>query len=224
MENKIYVDQSGNYLGEYSVGNTAIPAGAIEVSLRPDDAGKIYDFDSDSWGYSLQDAKDKKITEIKALRKSNLLKSTPQTITYSGNLENKTFNISEGDLDKFTTIINELQDYNVEVDNEATRFLLTSNDIMIDWIVKQRDLNLYFKVVDLSHLDNELGYEAPTRTWGDATGERLLLDISDFKSLRKHLNLRDAQEYDQARLKIEAFELLETIEEIEAFDITQIIV
>ena len=182
MENKIYVDQSGNYLGEYSIGNIAIPDGAVEVASRPDDAGKIYDFDSDSWDYSLQDAKDKKITEIKALRKSNLLKSTPQTITYSGNLENKTFNINENDIDKFTTIIASLQD---DIDNGAVN---------------------------------------PTRNWSDETGERLSLDINDFKSLRKHLNIRDEQEFDQARLKIEALELLETIEEIEAFDITQIIV
>lgn len=173
---------------------------------------------------ALKEAKDKKKEEIKALRKSNLLKSTPQTITYSGNLENKTFNINEGDLNTFTSIIGDLQDYNLEVDNEISRFLLTSNDIMIGQFVKQRDLNLYFKVIDLSNLDNELGYEIPTRTWGDITGERLLLDITDFKSLRKHLNLRDVQEYDHARLKIEAINLLTTIEEIEAFDITQVII
>ena len=133
-------------------------------------------------GIDLQEAKDKKELEIKALRKANLLKSTPQTITYSGNLENKTFNINENDIDKFTTIIASLQD---DIDNGAVN---------------------------------------PTRNWSDETGERLSLDINDFKSLRKHLNLRDEQEFDQARLKIEALELLETIEEIEAFDITQVIV
>lgn len=77
MENKIYVDQSGNYLGEYSIGNIAIPAGAIEISLRPDDARKIYNFDSNSWSYSLQDVKDKKKAEIKALR--NLENIKPMT-------------------------------------------------------------------------------------------------------------------------------------------------
>jgi hypothetical protein len=145
-----------------------------------------------SWPYDVEEptqsdidlliAKDFKIREIKALRKANLLKSTPQTITYSGNLENKIFNISDGDTNTFTTIIGDLQD---DIDNGATN---------------------------------------PTRTWGDSTGERLTLKISDFKSLRKHLIHRDAQEYDQARLKVDLINDLTTVKKVNAFDATQVIV
>ena len=142
----------------------------------------------------LQNAKDKKIAEIKALRNSNLLKSTPQTITYSGNLENKTFNISEGDANVFATIIGKLQ----------------------------RQINA--------------GVQNPTRNWSDASGERLSLSINDFESLADHLELRDEQEFDQARLKTEAIKAMnltedsieetiqEVIERIEDFDINEVIV
>lgn len=131
----------------------------------------------------LQIAIDKKKKEIKALRESNRHASTPQTITYEGNLENKTFDISiDKDLAMFGNIISDLQE---DIDNGAIN---------------------------------------PTRNWSDATGERLALKIGDFKSLKKHLNSRDEQEYDQARLKIDAIEDLNTIEEVEAFDINQIIV
>jgi len=130
----------------------------------------------------LEEAKDSKIAEIKALRDTNLIKSTPQTITYSGNLENKIFNINDGDTNTFTTIIGDLQD---DIDNGAIN---------------------------------------PTRTWGDSTGERLILEISDFKSLRKHLIHRDAQEYDQARLKVDLINDLTTVKKVNAFDVTQVIV
>lgn len=57
----------------------------------------------------LQEAKDKKKAEIKALREEDLNKPTPRTVIYEGNLSNRSFNISVKDhLPIFESIINKL--------------------------------------------------------------------------------------------------------------------
>jgi hypothetical protein len=58
----------------------------------------------------LQNAKNEKVAAIKALRTFNLNKPTPQTITYSGNLSNRSFDIEvEKHLPLFQAIIASLQ-------------------------------------------------------------------------------------------------------------------
>lgn len=126
----------------------------------------------------LQKTKTKKISQVKALRNSNLLRPTPHTVTYGGNIANKTFNVGANDLAMFNIIIDDLRDKS----------------------------------------------EGSTRGWTDANGDRLELTINDFKSLRSHLVLRDNLEYNQAQLKITAINNLSTIEEVEAFDINEVIV
>lgn len=58
----------------------------------------------------LNQAKDSKILDIKIYCKGQLKRSTPQTISYSGNLSNHTFNIDvEKHLPLFESIISKLQ-------------------------------------------------------------------------------------------------------------------
>jgi hypothetical protein len=64
----------------------------------------------------------------------------------------------------------------------------------------------------------------PTREWTDASGTILNLTISDFQSLLDHLEARDKTEFRLCNLRKAAVDALTTIEEVEAFDITQIIV
>lgn len=147
----------------------------IEIELTQEEINNLGQLSSDQY---LESCKKEKCNQVKILRESNLLRPTPHTITYGGNLINKTFNISSGDLAMFGTIIDGLKDL----------------------------------------------LEGATRGWTDATGERLELDIDDFKSLRNHLLFRDDQEHTQARRKIDAINALTTIEEVEAFDINEVIV
>jgi hypothetical protein len=129
-------------------------------------------------------AKTSKINQAKKLRDSNLNKPTPQTVgSYDkmDNLINRTFNISEKDVEKFNTIISRLQDR-----------------------------------IDAGEIN-------PTRRWKTST-VRIALTIDDYKSLRNHLEDRDEQEYDQYNLKVELLNNLTTVEEVEAFDINEIIV
>lgn len=128
----------------------------------------------------LPNAKEAKIRELKAQRDENLKKPTPQTITYGGNLANRSFNINpKNHLPLFSTIKEVLQ----------------------------------------SKIDN--GEVNPTRTWSDSNGEVLELTIADYTSLINHLDYRDATEHALCSKRIAALEGL-TLEEVEAFDITQI--
>lgn len=128
----------------------------------------------------LNQTKQRKINQIKALRDNNLKKPTPQTISYEGNLANKSFAITKDDLTLINVIICDLDD----------------------------------KIA--------AGLENPTREWTAIEG-RFALNISDFKSLRSHVLLRDEQEYSQARLKVSEIAALETLEEVENYDINKII-
>jgi hypothetical protein len=58
----------------------------------------------------LEEAKNKKISQIKALRDSNLAKPTPQTISYEGNLANKSFALTRDDLTLINVIIGDLEE------------------------------------------------------------------------------------------------------------------
>jgi hypothetical protein len=173
----------------------------------------------------LQKAKDKKKLEIKTLRDSNLLKSTPQTIVYSGNLENRTFNIGKNDINTFSVIISSLQK---KINNLLPHNDLTAYDggaIVID----SNSYGVYQSLVDyntfpLNDATTWTYLYSITRSWSDSTGERIQLTIDDFESLLTHIERRDEQEYDQARLKIQLLNSLETLEEVEDFDITQIII
>tara|TARA_R110000737_G_C14595333_1_gene488215 strand:+ start:179 stop:712 length:534 start_codon:yes stop_codon:yes gene_type:complete len=63
-------------------------------------------------------AQDIKNNEIKATRKKELLRSTPQTITYEDNLANKSFNVnSDQHIPLFNAFINKLQE---RIDSGAT--------------------------------------------------------------------------------------------------------
>jgi len=57
------------------------------------------------------------------------------------------------------------------------------------------------------------------------TSDNTIVDINkaDLISICNHIRLRDSQEIVQARKRKDAVELLETIEEVEAYDIIQII-
>jgi len=123
----------------------------------------------------INNAKEKKRKEIKALRDKRLLDPTPRTLSNGG--LNRQFNLKSGDLLMFNTIITVL--------SQA---------------------------------------QGSTRSWEAADGIRYELDINDYKSLVNHLILRDEQEYSQARLKIDVLNSLNTLQEVEAFDINQIIV
>lgn len=58
----------------------------------------------------LKDAKTSKLADLKAYRDSELSKSTPQTVTYEGNLANKVFDISPKEhLPLFNSFIAKLQ-------------------------------------------------------------------------------------------------------------------
>lgn len=146
-----------------------------------------YDIDKPNFkkaDYELSLARSAKISEIKNLRNSNLKKATPQTVGAYDDMDsliNKTFNISQNDVEKFNTIISRLQE---KIDNGAVN---------------------------------------PTRSWKTITG-RVRLNIDEFRSLRNHLEDRDEQEYDQADLKITAINSFTTIEEVEAFDINEVMV
>jgi len=130
----------------------------------------------------LQNAKDSKIAEIKALRNSSILEPTPKTVSFQDNLENKTFNVQSNDVNVFSNIIAYLQD-------------------LID-----------------------SGMLSPTRKWTDAEGERIDLSVNDFRSLRNHLIYRDELQYDQAKLRVAAVKALTVIEDVEAYDINQVII
>tara|TARA_R110000850_G_scaffold17958_2_gene54518 strand:+ start:926 stop:1645 length:720 start_codon:yes stop_codon:yes gene_type:complete len=141
----------------------------------------------------LQNAKDKKMAETKSLRKFNINKPTPQTITYEGNLLGKMFSVNfDKDVSAITGIINALQ-------------------ILIN-----------------------ASYINPTRGWTDVNNKRWELDIEDFRSLLVHILERDDQERKQEELKnnliiailpIEDEKTIqETIAEVEAFNINQIII
>lgn len=125
----------------------------------------------------------KKIKEIKQFCEEELRKSTPQTITYNGNLENKTFKVD----------------------------------------VKEH-LPLFESIISKLKRRIDAGEQSPTREWTDASGERLNLSLEDFESLSNHLDSRDEQQYAQRRLKIDAINSLNTVEEVEAFNIEEVIV
>lgn len=124
---------------------------------------------------TLEEAKDKKKAEIKALRDKNLLLPTPLTIELGG--LNKQFNVKSVDLLMFGTIITVLSQS-----------------------------------------------EGSTRSWQAGDGVRYELTVNDYRSLVNHLISRDELEFFQAKLKIAALSLLNTAEEIEAFDINEIII
>lgn len=66
--------------------------------------------------------------------------------------------------------------------------------------------------------------EGSTRSWQAGDGVRYELTVNDYRSLVNHLISRDELEFFQAKLKIAALSLLNTAEEIEAFDINEIII
>ena len=66
--------------------------------------------------------------------------------------------------------------------------------------------------------------EGSTRSWQAGDGVRYELTVNDYRSLVNHLISRDELEFFQAKLKIAALSLLNTVEEIEAFDINEIII
>lgn len=149
--------------------------------------------------FILNETKDTKIQSLKELRDVNLIKETPQTINYSGNLLNKQFKLGKEDLSTFNVIIDMLKEQIIE------------------------------------------GNLTPTRKWTDATGDRLDLDIEDFKSLRNHLLNRDEQEYDQYKLKKDEINSIrfydaeidpieneetttQTIQRVKDYDINQVII
>jgi hypothetical protein len=129
----------------------------------------------------LQAAKEDKINQIKAQRNANLLKPTPQTVTYEGNLANKSFNIN----------------------------------------VKEH-LPIFNSIITILQSKVDAGAINPTRTWTDSNGEVLELSLGDYVSLANHLDFRDAQEYAMCSKRIKALDGL-SLEEVENFDITQII-
>ena len=90
---------------------------------------------------------------------------------------------------------------------------------------KIKEESLSFFTTQIVYLKDqiELGVENPTRTYTDADNVALQLTLNDFRSLLNHANERDAQEQSQCNLKKIAVQLLNTIEEVEVFDITQII-
>lgn len=215
MTQKIYsYDENGKFIRESFARRDPlekeerylIPRNA--TTLKPDKAlfveGKIVKFTNGSWVQEiiekepeptdeelLQEAKDKKIAEIKILRNKQLIKNTPQTIIYGGNLLNKSFDIDPREhIPLFNAFINKLQE----------------------------------------RIDN--GEDKPTRRWTDSEGNRLSLDIDDFRSLRNHLDERDEQEHDQEILKRKQIQRLSSsnkskknrIKDIEDFDINNIIV
>jgi len=129
----------------------------------------------------LQQKKELKKAEIKALRDNNIKKPTPQTISYQGNLANKSFTLTQNDLSFINAIICDLED----------------------------------KIA--------AGINNPTREWTSAQG-RFALNIDDFKSLRAHVVHRDEQEFSQATLKINLVKSMTSVEEVEGFNINQIII
>jgi hypothetical protein len=145
---------------------------------------------------NLQEAKDKKRAEIKALRDSNLQKPTPQTINYSGALSNRTFDI---DVVRTLPLINS--------------FLSTLKEKRQIWI-DDADFAQYNRA--------RFGIENPTRGFTDANGERLELGIDDFRSLKFHLDDRDEVQFNQYQARVNFLETLTTIEEIEAYDINTV--
>ena len=95
MQNKFYVDQWGNYLGEFSQikiiqrtevldeetqlvdvvedisyqDNPAVPTGAIEIQERPSDlTSQKYNLTSAQWECDLAKIKERKVEEIKSIR------------------------------------------------------------------------------------------------------------------------------------------------------------
>jgi hypothetical protein len=62
-----------------------------------------------------------------------------------------------------------------------------------------------------------------TRGWTDIDGNRLNLNIVQFRSLMDHILARDDFEYTQATKKIDAINALNSLESVEAFDISEVI-
>jgi len=68
------------------------------------------------------------------------------------------------------------------------------------------------------------GEQNPTYPWIALDNEIYDLTLNDFKSLLSHLVDRENTEHIQARLRKDAVNVLTTIQEVEAFDITQILI
>jgi hypothetical protein len=96
----------------------------------------------------LQIAKETKTRELKAQRDENLKKPTPQTITYGGNLANRSFNVNPKEhLPLFSTIISVLQN---KIDNGSSNPTRTWSDASGEV--------LELTISDFSNLVNHLDY------------------------------------------------------------------
>ncbi len=58
--NQIFVDSDGNYLGEFSYQNSAIPKEAVEVFILPQHGKDIYNFQTNTWISKTKNIVDKK--------------------------------------------------------------------------------------------------------------------------------------------------------------------
>lgn len=83
-------------------------------------------------------------------------------------------------------------------------------------------LPIFNSIITILQSKVDAGAINPTRTWTDANGDVLELELSDYISLANHLDFRDAQEYAMCSKRIKALDGL-SLEEVENFDITQII-
>ena len=83
-------------------------------------------------------------------------------------------------------------------------------------------LPIFNSIITILQSKVDAGAINPTRTWTDANGDVLELELSDYISLANHLDFRDAQEFAMCSKRIKALDGL-TLEEVENFDITQII-
>lgn len=86
--------------------------------------------------------------------------------------------------------------------------------------VQSNDVNVFTNII--AYLGDRPASD--TRKWTDSTGERVDLSINDFRSLRNHLIFRDEVQYDQARLRSKEVEALTSVEEVETYDINQVII
>lgn len=68
----------------------------------------------------------------------------------------------------------------------------------------------------------ERGITNPTRKWTDANGNRMDLDLADYKSLVKHLEVRDENEHTLYGIKKAEIKALTTLEAVEAYDINPV--